>query len=223
MKSTPIHDNYNPDLLAIIPTDATRVVEVGCSSGALARAYLPANPRCEYIGIEGVPEYAEAAARHCTRVVSADIEKIDDTGFAALFPSECWIFGDVLEHLYDPWALLRRMRPMFRPTDCIIACIPNAQHWSVQARLNLGLFRYEDAGLLDRTHIRWFTRTTIIELFESTGFVITAGGPRIFPEPQRDAALTGIRAMAEALGADPDMAASDAMALQWVVRAVPKA
>ena len=222
MKSTPIHDNYNADLLANIPADASRVVEVGCSSGALARAYLSINPSCEYIGIEGDAGYAEVAREVCTDVVSANIETLDDASYAKLFPAECWVFGDVLEHLYDPWAVLRRLSTKMRKTDCVIACIPNAQHWSVQARLNQGIFFYEDAGLMDRTHIRWFTRTTIIDLFESTGFDITAGGPRVFEEPARETALVGIRAMAEAIGIDPEIAATDASALQWIVRAVPK-
>ena len=92
---------------------------------------------------------------------------------------------------------------------------------AVQARLNTGSFRYEDAGLLDRTHIRWFTRTTIIELFESCGYMIAQGEPRIFDEPNRDATLAGIRRMAESIGADPNLAVNDALPLQWLIKAVP--
>jgi 2-polyprenyl-3-methyl-5-hydroxy-6-metoxy-1,4-benzoquinol methylase len=222
MKQTPIHDKFNPDVLALIPGGASRVVEVGCSSGALAKAYLATNPKSEYVGIEIDPAYAEIAKASCTRVVVDNIEHMTDAVFATLFPSTCWVFGDVLEHLYDPWALLLRIRQSLSPDASVVACIPNAQHWSVQARLNCGLFKYEDAGLLDRTHLRWFTKTTIVELFESSGFRIVDGRARIFSEPQREKALVGIRALANATGANADEAAANAIPFQWVVRATPK-
>lgn len=112
------------------------------------------------------------------RCCAGRIEQLEDREFLELFPSDCWIFADVLEHLYDPWQVLRRIRSQLAESGQVIACIPNAQHWGVQARLNAGLFRYEDMGLMDRTHIRWFTRTTMIDLFQSTGFKIVEGMPR---------------------------------------------
>ena len=112
-------------------------------------------------------------------------------------------------------------RGIVTPDSFVIACIPNAQHWSMQARLNLGQFRYEERGLFDRTHIRWFTRTTIDEMFASCGFQIIDGRCRILDEPYREAALVGIRAFAEMIGADADRAATDATPLQYVVRAAP--
>jgi len=127
----------------------------------------------------------------------------------------------VLEHLYDPWKLLKRIRENCAADTQIIACIPNAQHWSIQARLNAGLFRYEDIGLMDRTHIRWFTKITMIEMFEAAGFTIIEGFPRILNEPQQEQFFRAIRAMAIATGADPHHAANDAMPFQWVVKAVP--
>jgi len=219
MKQTPIHDKYNPDLLALMPAGASRVVEVGCSSGALAKAYLAKNPSSEYVGIEIDPAYAEVARSSCTRVVVDDIERMSDTAFASLFPAACWVFGDVLEHVRDPWALLRRVRSALPGGASVVACIPNAQHWSVQARLNCGQFRYEDSGLLDRTHLRWFTKATIIELFESSGFRVVDGLARILVEPEREKALAGIRALAEATGANAEDAVKNAIPFQWVVRA----
>lgn len=221
MEQTPIHDDYNPDLLDFLPPGMKRVVEVGSSSGALARAYREANPGCEYIGIEIDPGYAAASERHCSRVIRGNIEQLDEQTFSELFPADCWIFGDSLEHLYDPWALLARIRSHIGPEGRIAACVPNAQHWSLQASLNCGQFRYQDSGLLDRTHIRWFTRTTLIELFTGAGFRIMAGRPRIFDEPQREQVLPAIRALAQAIGANPQQAADDAMPMQWLVMAVP--
>lgn len=119
--------------------------------------------------------------------------------------------------------MLRRVRGSLPPNAAVLACIPNAQYWSLQVRLNNGEFRYEDEGLLDRTHIRWFTRTTVVELFRATGFAIVEGGARvtIADEPQRDDALRGIRALAEAVGGDAEAAVENAMAFQWIIRAAP--
>jgi SAM-dependent methyltransferase len=221
MKQTPIHFNYNPDVLRIMPTDVKRIVEVGCSSGALAKAYRGINPECEYTGIEIDPGFAEISKESCSEVICGNIENFDEESFLKLFPSDCWIFGDVLEHLYDPWALLRRIKPHLAQSAQIIACIPNAQHWSIQASLNCGLFRYQDSGLLDRTHIRWFTRITMIELFESAGYKIIEGFPRILEEPQREKILPSLREMALAIGADPEEAVEDALPFQWVIKAIP--
>ena len=220
MRQTPINTDANLDLLPFIPTAARQIVEVGCSGGGLAREVRKANPDCSYVGIELVPEYADVAGRHCTRVLVADIERMPDSTFESLLPTDCWVFADVLEHLYDPWAVLRRIRASAGPPTTIVACIPNAQHWSVQARLNCGVFRYEERGLMDRTHIRWFTRKTVEELFADSGLRIASISSRTLDEPHREAALAGIAAMANAIGADIDQAINDAIPLQWIVQAV---
>jgi hypothetical protein len=104
----------------------------------------------------------------------------------------------------------------------VVACIPNAQHWSLQAKLSIGDFRYEASGLLDKTHLRWFTRQTMIELFEQAGFRIETGTSRIFDEPGREKFLPIIEKMAQTAGVDPKIALADALPLQYVVRAVPQ-
>lgn len=221
MEQTPIHDNYNPDLLAMMPTNAKRVVEVGCSSGALARAYKNLNPSCHYTGIDVVPEYSEVARQYCDVASCFDIENADESTFESLSKADCWIFGDSLEHLKDPWALLSRIRTTIPDEGSIVACIPNAQHWSVQAKLSCGRFVYEDSGLLDRTHLRWFTRVTLIDMFVTTGYEIVSGIPRVFKESEHGRVLEAIKAMAAAVGADPEQAVADAAPLQYVVRAIP--
>jgi tRNA G46 methylase TrmB len=107
MEQTPINLAANGDVLLVMPRGAHRIIEVGCSGGGLAREYRAINPRCEYIGIEINETYAAVACAHCTRVIVADIERMSDEVFESLAGSACWIFGDVLEHLYDPWAVLR--------------------------------------------------------------------------------------------------------------------
>lgn len=221
MNQTPIHDQHNPDLLSLIPRDAGRIIEVGCSSGALAKAYRVFSTDCEYIGTEIDPNYAELARQHCNQVIVGDIEKILDEIKLTQGDFDCWIFGDVLEHLYDPWRLLKRItQDLLRPNGSIVACIPNMQHWSLQFALNVGDVRYQDAGLLDRTHLRWFTRVTIIEMFQEAGLKIVHMSGRIFDEPEREKFMPLLRDLAEASGGDADQAVDDARPLQWVVRAV---
>ena len=85
MKQTPAHDRHNPDVLRLMPKNLKRVVEVGCSSGALARAYTAENPGCEYTGIEIDPEYAERAKASCGSVICADVESMSEEAFLSLF------------------------------------------------------------------------------------------------------------------------------------------
>ena len=221
MDQTPVHEQHNPDLLSLIPKDAGTLVEVGCSSGALAREYKRLNSGCRYIGIDVDPSYVQLARRYCDEAIELDIENADERYLRERLVCDCWIFGDTLEHLRDPWSLLSKIRSFISESGSVVACIPNAQHWSIQARLSCGDFRYENSGLLDRTHLRWFTRMTIIEMFAEAGFEIVDGLPRIFNEPDRDRFLPAIRMMAQNMGADPELAVSDAMPLQYVVRAVP--
>jgi 2-polyprenyl-3-methyl-5-hydroxy-6-metoxy-1,4-benzoquinol methylase len=225
MQQTPAHELHNADLLALIPTTVRRIVDVGCSSGALAREYKRLNPGCRYVGVDISPEYAVLAHRHCDEVHTLDVENADDATLAK-FDADCWVFGDVLEHLRDPWSVLSKVRSTIPADGYVVACIPNAQHWSVQARLSCGLFRYEDIGLLDRTHLRWFTRITILEMFEQAGFTIADFRPRVFDEPLSERVLPAVEVMARCLGANVEQAqqaVDDAKVFQYVVRAVPAA
>lgn len=221
MDQTPAHENHNPDLLELIPRNAKTIVEVGCSSGALAREYKKINSDCRYVGVECVPEYVKLAERYCDSVIELDIERANEDIFRDTLACDCWIFGDVLEHLRDPWTLLSRIRKFIPDSGSVVACIPNAQHWSVQARLSCGDFRYENSGLLDRTHLRFFTKHTIMEMFHNAGFKIANAGAKIYNEPDREKVLPVIKSMAACIGADPDMAARDALPFQYVIRAVP--
>ena len=117
---------------------------------------------------------------------------------------------------------LKKIREIIPRGGCILACIPNVQHWSIQVQISTGNFRYQDIGLLDRTHLRWFTRKTIIELFESTGFGIEELQPRIFDDSRKDQFLTTIKRLASRACADPKEAMMDALPFQYLIRATPK-
>ncbi len=220
MQSTPVHDYYNHDLLKFIPPSARKLIEIGCGSGVLAREFKAIAPDCHYLGVEIDASYAALARRHCDDCLVLDIELADDAFWDANADRECWIFGDSLEHLKDPWATLRKIRQNIPQNGCVVACIPNAQHWSLQARLSIGDWRYEESGLLDRTHLRWFTRQTMLEMFDQTGFTVETGMSRIFDEPDRERFLPVIEKMASMLGVDAEMTIQDSMPLQYILRAI---
>lgn len=219
IKQTPINYIHNVDVLNFMRSGFSKVVEVGSSSGALAQAYHKINPTCSYVGIEIDANYAEASKQHCTEVIYGNVEKLPDETFKKLGDAQCWIFADALEHLYDPWRLLRRIKNNASSGVEVIACIPNAQYWGIQSCLNSGQFIYQDSGLLDRTHIRWLTRLTILDLFQSNGFQVVEMISRILNQPGEEM-QAGIRQIALASGADPDVALQDAIPFQYVVRAV---
>lgn len=220
LEQTPAHDRANPDLLAVMPS-ANSVVEVGCSQGALAAAYKRLYPSSHYLGIEIDPAYGEMARSHCNEVRIGNIEQLLPIGaLNDLAPAQCWVFGDTLEHLQDPWKILRSLQPHLSPDGCVCACIPNMQHWSIQLRLNTGKLEYTKSGLLDRTHLRWFTRLTMLQLFESTGFQIDSIKPRIFPNQHTHEACKVIGLIASQIGQDPQQAINDAIPLQYVIKAV---
>ncbi|MGB7182449.1 MAG: class I SAM-dependent methyltransferase [Burkholderiaceae bacterium] len=222
MDQTPAHSVPNEHLVAMIPTDCEHVVDIGCMHGALGMALTNARPGVRVTGIDIDPNYAREAAKRCHRTLAANIETMSDSIFDSLFPSDCWVFGDCLEHLKDPWQVLRRVRAAIDPEGCLVVCIPNAQHWSVQWRLLSGNFRYEDSGLMDRTHLRWFTRLTLMEMFEETGWAVDEALTRILESAQQDPMLQAIASHAELLGMDPDQATRDARPFQYVFRLTPR-
>lgn len=222
MEQTPIHELHNQDLLSLIPPKSKKLIEIGCSSGALAREFKKLAPNSNYFGVEVDSDYANLAKRYCDTVTVLNIEDADLAFWSSHSDADCWIFGDTLEHLVNPWLILKKIHKILPKDGSVVACIPNAQHWSLQVKLSVGDFRYEASGLMDKTHLRWFTRQTIVELFDQAGFAIEVGMPRIFNEPQRELFLPIIAQMAKSAGVDPELAIQDSLPLQYVIRAIKK-
>ena len=102
MKQTPENDICNPHLLNVILCGVKSIIEIGCMTGALARKYKKINPNCFYHGVEIVPEYINKAEKWCDSVSSFDFDESSIEFYKTHSDKECWIFGDVLEHLKDP-------------------------------------------------------------------------------------------------------------------------
>src|SRR5262249_53974498 len=156
------YNRVNVDLLRIMPPDASVVLEAGCGAGALAEAYRRINRGVTYCGIEKNADAARLASSsgRIDQLIVGDVETVDLSalGFSEERPSvDCLVFGDVLEHLVDPWIVLSRLARLVRSGGQVLACIPNIQHYSIIINLMRGNWDYEDEGLLDRTHLRFFT------------------------------------------------------------------
>ena len=158
-------------IVSLVPP-ATRVLEFGCATGYMSEV-LKNELGCTVTGIEISPEAAELAEQHTERVIVGDAEKIDYAAELAGEEFDVVLFADVLEHLKQPGDVLRRVRPFVAENGSVIASIPNVAHGSVRLALLGGEFRYRDWGLLDETHLRFFTRASIQDLFEETGYVVT--------------------------------------------------
>jgi 2-polyprenyl-3-methyl-5-hydroxy-6-metoxy-1,4-benzoquinol methylase len=167
-----------PEILALIPRSARQVLDVGCGAGRLGEA-LKARQPAEVVGIELDGAAAGAARARLDEVFVGDAERLDLPFAPGSF--DAVVCGDVLEHLREPARLLRRARGWLRPGGLVVASIPNVRHHSVVAGLLDGNWTYEPAGLLDRTHLRFFTRRTAEQLFRDAGFTVTGLG--VVPGP----------------------------------------
>lgn len=219
MYSTPSYAGYNEDLLEFIPAKS-RIVEVGCSTGRLGGAYLQSNPDCDYIGIEVNPGYAAEARTRLPRVLNSNIETFTVEQLRELGSVDCWIFGDVLEHLVEPGELLLKLRQVSKPGDCIIACIPNMQNWEVQKKLLTGKLYYQPVGLLDKTHLRWFTKQTFLSLLHNTGWVVDRGRARVYKQDGMEEYIEALKRFIVDLALpDPEEVVDCATVYQYVVLA----
>jgi O-antigen biosynthesis protein len=148
-----------------------RVLDVGCATGDLARVL--AERGCGVTGIEIDPEAARHAEKLCERVVVGDVEDLDLSEMLRDEAFDVIVFGDTLEHFKNPLRTLDRLKPFLRSEGYMVASIPNVAHGSVRLALMQGKFRYSSLGLLDNTHLRFFTRDSVEQLFEDAGFLIT--------------------------------------------------
>jgi 2-polyprenyl-3-methyl-5-hydroxy-6-metoxy-1,4-benzoquinol methylase len=221
MKQTAPTDIYNQDLYNLIPDNLSSIIEIGSGSGALAKAIKLRSPNTHYTGVEIIDEYAILSKRYCDVVLTDNIEKPDHELTSLIQNASAIVFSDVLEHLYNPWQTLQSLNTLI-PKDCsIFASIPNIQHWSVIFGLISGNFNYTESGLLDKTHLRFFTKSTIISLFSNNGFEIKSITPRIFNFPEQDKYLSLIKEVSEKLQIDQSTAIVNSAAFQYSVHAVP--
>ncbi len=211
--------NVNRSLLTLMPRQVRRVLEIGCGSGALAAAYREYNPGVFHAGVEVDPKAAAAARNVLDLVIEGDVESEETLGALPAEPFDAFVFGDVLEHLRDPWRLVKALRARAAPSAVALACIPNVQHWSVIKDLLAGQWRYTDMGLLDRTHLRFFTRESAVELFRGSGWHPFDVQGRTNSRQDGKAFIEAMGPTLDDLGIDRQRYAAAAQVYQYFVRA----
>jgi trans-aconitate methyltransferase len=213
---------FQRKLLALVPANVNRLVEVGCGSGSIGRAHKQLNPNCHYTGLNPDRSQLRLAGAFYDTVddLNFDWESISKLDFQLFQGTDCWILNHVLESIRNPWDLLKKIRQTISRTGCIVAVIQNSQHWMIQAKLAVGDFRYSESDFLNKNQIRFYTRATIFEIFQETGFRIEQGFPRITLESSNENVILAIKQMAKAVGADSELAWQDSVPSHYVVQAV---
>jgi len=164
---SPYAASDRPEIRELIPPNAVRFLDVGCNDGSFG-AWLKSSRQCRVLGIEPNESQAAIATRNLDAVVQGFYpESIDSINEQF----DCITFNHVLEHIYDPWEALRKTKKLLAPGGRVVSLIPNTRYITLMYQLAVkGRWDYQEAGLLDRTHIRFFTRANAIEMFEESGY-----------------------------------------------------
>ncbi|HEX2178850.1 MAG TPA: glycosyltransferase [Actinomycetota bacterium] len=148
-----------------------KVLEVGPAMGDMTRVLSERG--CRVTGLEIDPVAARIAEQFCERMIVGNIEQMDLDEVFGEERFDVILFSDVLEHLVDPAAVLAKVRGLLAEGGTVCASIPNVAHGSVRLKLLEGEFRYREKGLLDSTHLRFFDRAGVEEMFAAAGYAVT--------------------------------------------------
>jgi methionine biosynthesis protein MetW len=151
-------------LRAMMPA-GVRVLDIGCGTGAVT-AIVNRDKRNEVCGIEPDPARATHARTHGIEVYDGEL---DETFRNRHAPFDVVVLADVLEHVAAPAQLLDRAAGILKPGGLVLLSVPNVAHWTVRLSLLCGRFDYTETGIFDATHLRWFTRKTIVALCRNCG------------------------------------------------------
>lgn len=216
--------NVNATLLDVVNPGARRICEFGCGSGALARAIRQRCPDVHYVGVEIVADELALAADVLDVALVRNLNSLSDweadAELSSAIPAGCLdhvIFGDVLEHLHDPQIVLEQAVKRLAVGGSALLCLPNVQHWSVFVQLIRGSWPRADAGLFDRTHLRWFALTDMVQLLQGAGLILERVIPRIFHSEQGQRVTQCLKPLADALGVNHATFTQRSLPLQYVL------
>jgi O-antigen biosynthesis protein len=147
-----------------------QVVDFGCATGYFA--HLMARQQCTVTGVEINPEAAKTAEQYCQEVIVADLDFVSVKEILPDRQFDVAVFGDVLEHLRNPWQVLQDTKQILKKDGYVVASIPNIAHGAIRLALLQGKFEYTEFGILDNTHLRFFTRKTVEDLLENSGYLL---------------------------------------------------
>lgn len=170
-KSPEYFGHIREDVIELIPSGVKKVLDVGCGSGATGSA-IGTRTGAEVTGIELDKTAANEAEKRLHRVLTGSLEDMPDSTFPAGY-FDCIVCADVLEHMVDPWQALNRLRGWLGKDGVLIASIPSIRHITVVLRILFDRWEYcEEGGILDKTHLRFFTLYTMRRMFADCGYEI---------------------------------------------------
>ena len=146
------------------------VLEFGCASGHVTKALVDRG--CRVVGVEVDPEAARVAEAWAEEVVVGHVEQDDVWDHLSAEKFDAVLFGDVLEHLGDPLTTLRTALRFISPSGFVVMSVPNVAHGDVRLSLLRGSFEYRETGLLDRTHLHFFTKDSVVDLCRQAGLAV---------------------------------------------------
>jgi 2-polyprenyl-3-methyl-5-hydroxy-6-metoxy-1,4-benzoquinol methylase len=159
------------DTVALLSSEPRFALDVGCYTGTAGRSIKDRFPQCKVWGIEPDARAAELARRHMDKVIVGTFDTVDwSAQRVAVGEIDAVLLLDVLEHMYNPWLTLETLRGLVAPQAQIVISLPNVRNIFILRDLMNGYWRYRDAGLLDATHIRFFSRYEALRLIYQTGF-----------------------------------------------------
>jgi len=170
---SPTAEYYNiakNSIVTLIPEGPHVVLDLGCATGWVGRKLLDSNKASEIIGVEIFASAVEEAAKHYDRVYNGDIELLY-LPYNDYF--DLVICGDILEHLRDPWVMIGRIHGWLKKGGTLISSIPNIRYWRILRDLIFkGKWEYVEAGIMDSTHLRFFTRTSFLKILKEQNYQI---------------------------------------------------
>lgn len=164
-----VYESGREDLLLHVPLKAGKILDIGCAKGLFGEL-LKKRQRCIVTGIDTDPELIDVAKGRLDNVICGDIGAIINGGALGVY--NCIVCGDLIEHLDNPWKVVKELKDHLKKRGLFIASTPNIMNWAILFDLLRGRWDYVPFSILSGTHIRFFTRNTLIELFEGAGYRI---------------------------------------------------
>lgn len=166
------YNHERPSITSLIKEGPNVILDLGCGSGAVGRKLREVGKAGELVGVELFSAAAEKARAHYTTVHCGDIEEMT-LPYGKQF--DYVLCGDILEHLKNPYAIVERINGWLKDDGTFICSLPNVRYWKILFDLAVrGDWKYEDAGVMDRTHLRFFTVKSCVKMLQEAGFEVEA-------------------------------------------------
>ncbi len=163
-------ENSRKEMIQFIPQNISTVLDIGCGVGAFSKN-LKEIRTIHATGVEFDLRSADVARQHLDRVIAKDIESALKDLAGEQF--DCIVCNDVLEHLIDPWSTLEGLRPLLSDSGVLVVSLPNIRYFPVfKPFVMQGEWEYAEMGVMDQTHLRFFTKNSMQAMMEKCGFVV---------------------------------------------------